>query len=171
MPVFVALLRAVNVGGTGKLVMSELRDLCGELGFGDVRTYIQSGNLVLTADLDIAGVKGLLQDALEQRMGKPVGVLVRTPAEIASVLERNPYPDAPPNRVLVMFLDEAPAPGLLDGVETPGGEEVAASGREIYVYFPNGQGRSRLKMPMAGVGTARNLNTVRKLRDMSLAIP
>ncbi len=151
--------------------MSELRDLCRGLGFGDVRTYIQSGNLVLTSDLDIDGVKRVLEEALEERMGKPVGVLVRTPVEMASVLERNPYPDAPPNRVLVTFLDEEPAPGLMDGVETPGGEEITASGREIYVHFPNGQGRSRLKLPMARVGTARNLNTVWKLRDMSLKSP
>lgn len=171
MPVFVALLRAVNVGGTGKLVMSELRDLCSGLGFDDVRTYIQSGNVVLRSDLDVGGVEKLLEDALERRMGKPVGVLVRTPGELASVLERNPYPDAPPNRVLVTFLAEEPVPGLLDRVETPGGEEVTVSGREIYVHFPDGQGRSRLKLPVSRVGTARNLNTVRRLRDMSLSPP
>ena len=167
MPVFAALIRAVNVGGTGKLPMSELRELCAGLGFGNVRTYIQSGNLVVHSDLDAEGVKALLEDALERRMGKPVRVLVRTPGELSAILEGNPYPDAPPNRVLVLFLDEAVPPGVFEAVQAPGGEELTRGEREVYVHFPDGQGRSKLKMPMADVGTARNLNTVRKLLEMS----
>lgn len=167
MAVFAGLIRAVNVGGTGKLPMAELRTLCSDLGFGNVRTYIQSGNLVLHSDLDSAGVKGLLEGALEDRMGKPVRVLVRTPEELARVVDGNPFPHAPPNRVLVLFLDEPPPPGIVEAVDPPGGEELVRGEREVYVHFPHGQGSSRLKMPMADVGTARNLNTVRKLLQMT----
>jgi uncharacterized protein (DUF1697 family) len=147
--------------------MGELRELCAGLGFGNVRTYIQSGNLVVHSDLDAGGVKALLEDALERRMGKSVRVLVRTPGELSAILEGNPYPDAPTNRVLVLFLDEVVPPGVIEAVQAPGGEELTRGEREVYVHFPDGQGRSKLKMPMADVGTARNLNTVRKLLQMS----
>ncbi|NNM34556.1 MAG: DUF1697 domain-containing protein [Gemmatimonadetes bacterium] len=169
MPAFAALLRAVNVGGTGKLPMSELRSLCSELGFGNVRTYIQSGNLVLDSDLDADGVKGLLERALEERMGKPVQVFIRTPEELDEVLRCNPYTDAAPNRVLVLFLDRPVPAGTVEAVDAPGGEQLTSGDREIYLFFPDGQGRSKLKVPMAGEGTARNLNTVRKLVEMCRA--
>ena len=166
MPLFVALLRAVNVGGTGKLPMAELRALCGDLGFGNVRSYIQSGNLVMETDGGLEEAKQVLEEALEARMGKPVRVLCRTPEELARVLEENPYRDAPPNRVLVLFLDRSVPPGTVETVHAPGGEQLTPGDREIYVFFPDGQGRSKLKMPLATEGTARNLNTLGRLLEM-----
>lgn len=166
MPVFAALLRAVNVGGTGKLPMSELRSLCIDLGFGNVRTYIQSGNLLVDSDLGAGGVQSLLERALRERMGRDVPVFVRTPRQLREIVDGNPYPEAPPNRVLVLFLDRTVPTGTVEAVDTPGGERLTARDREIYIFFPEGQGRSKLKVPLAGEGTARNLNTVARLADM-----
>src|ERR1700726_3249010 len=98
MGTFVALLRAVNVGGTGKLPMNDLTDICGELGFGAVRTYIASGNVVFTSRKAEAAIKAALEKRLEAYAGKPVGVIVRTAEEMAQVLSDNPFSKAAPNR-------------------------------------------------------------------------
>ena len=97
MTMFVALLRAVNVGGTGKLPMSELKAMCEAAGFDEVRTYIASGNVVFRSDRTEADVKHTLETALQAYAGKPVGVLVRTAAEMAQVLAGNPFPLLPNN--------------------------------------------------------------------------
>lgn len=167
MAVYIALLRAVNVGGTGKLPMSELRTLCEKAGFEDVVTYIQSGNVVFRSALPPAGVQESLESLLSKRMGKPPGVLIRTPARMKRILEGNPFPQAPPNRVLVFFLETSVSKRAVDAVDPPGREELVASGKEIYVHYPDGQGRSKLKVPYADRGTGRNLNTVRKLLELA----
>ena len=163
MKVFVALLRAINVGGTGKLAMSELRRLCEEAGFKDCRTYIQSGNVVFSSALTEEGVKTRLEHALTRKLGKPCAALVRTRAELAGVIRHNPYPQAPLERVLVLFLDAAPARDALADLRIPGREQVRIVGRELFVYYPDGMGKSKLRLPFAQVGTGRNLNTVTKL--------
>ena len=102
---FVALLRAVNVGGTGKLPMSDLKAICEELGFTSVRTYIASGNVVFTSGRSEAQVKADLEARLAAYAGKPVGVLVRSAEELEGVLARNPFADKPGNRTVVLFED------------------------------------------------------------------
>src|ERR1700733_14885145 len=99
----VALLRAVNVGGTGKLPMSDLRVICEELGFGAVRTFIASGNVVFTSRKSEAAIKAALEKRLQTYAGKPVGVLVRSAAEMAQVLSDNPFQKAAPNRTMAVF--------------------------------------------------------------------
>jgi len=167
MNVFVALLRAVNVGGTGKFAMSDLKALCERIGLEKVRTYIQSGNVVFRCGRDAAAAKALLAKALAARLNSPVGVQVRTSAELRRTLAGNPFPQAPPNRVIVFFLDAPPEKGALDGLVIPGNEKVRLVGREIFVYYPDGQGRSRLKLPQAKTGTGRNLNTILALVEMA----
>jgi uncharacterized protein (DUF1697 family) len=167
MAVLVALLRAVNVGGTGKLAMSELRELCEDAGFENVTTYIQSGNLVLRSKLAAAKVKQKLEAVLKKKMGKPVGVFLRTPAELEAVVKRNPFQKAAPNRLLVLFLDRAAPKNALANLEIQGREEVKLSGREVFIHYPDGMGRSKLKTPFADTATGRNLNTVRKLIELS----
>ncbi len=169
MTTFVALLRAVNVGGTGKLPMSELAALCEGCGFSGVATYIQSGNVVFGSALPEKKVKAALESALAKRMGKPVGVAVRTGAELAAVLEANPFKEAAPNRVIVLFLDAPPPRGALDAVKIPGRERLWLRGRELFVHYPDGQGASKLKLPLAREGTGRNLNTVARLAEMASA--
>jgi uncharacterized protein (DUF1697 family) len=108
MATFVALLRAINVGGTGKLPMTELRALCERLGFSDVRTYIASGNVVFGTRLAAPKAKATLEAALLKTLGKPCQVLIRTADELEAAIAANPYPEAAPNQLLVLFLD---APG------------------------------------------------------------
>ncbi|WP_321880316.1 DUF1697 domain-containing protein [Paraburkholderia bannensis] len=163
MPTYIALLRAVNVGGTGKLPMPELRVMCETLGFTNVRTYIASGNAVFESRLAAASVKKRLEQSLEAYAGKPVGVLLRNADEMAAVLADNPFADAPPERTVAIFLDAAPRADALDKVSGHGTEQLALGKREIYVYYPDGIGRSKLKIAAGKDGTARNMNTVATL--------
>jgi uncharacterized protein (DUF1697 family) len=167
--IYVAFLRAINVGGTGKLAMTELRALCESLGFEDPRTYIQSGNVVFQSALPEAKVKAALEKALAKKMGKPVGVQVRTAKELEATLAHNPFTAAETNRVIVFFVDEVPSKAALRDVKIPGREELAVRSREIFVHYPDGQGRSKLKVPCGDHGTGRNLNTIAKLVEMTRA--
>jgi len=167
MTAFVALLRAVNVGGTGTLPMRDLVAMCEHAGYRNVRTYIASGNVVFSTRAKESAVKAALEKALEAYAGKPVGVLVRTADELAAVLAGNPFPDAPPNKVVAIFLDKAPDPGAADAATGRKNEVVRPSMREIYVHYPDGLGRSKLKIPAAAQGTARNMNTIAKLVTMA----
>src|SRR5947207_11220033 len=130
MTAFVALLRAVNVGGTGKLPMSELQAMCEEIGCTAVRTYIASGNVVFLSSKSEAAIKSALEKRLAAYAGKPVGVLVRSAAEMAQVAAENPFPKAAPNRVIAFFLDRAPPAGALAGTRGQADEEVRLGRRE-----------------------------------------
>lgn len=169
MNAFAVFLRAVNVGGTGKLVMTELRSLCEKASFADVQTYIQSGNVVFRSRLGEDGVRTKLEKLLAAKMGKPCGVMVRTASELERVLAKNPFPEAPPNRVIVFFMNEVVPKSALAEVKNLGSEEIRLAGREAYVRYPEGQGPSKLKLPFANIGTGRNLNTVKKLAEMARA--
>lgn len=153
------LLRAVNVGGTGKLPMSDLKSMCSDLGFASVETYIASGNVVFTSKSSATRAKADLEARLLDYAGKRVGVVVRTASEMRSVLLGNPFPEAPPNLTYTIFLDEPPL-GVKD-------EEMQLGRREIYVYYGSGMRRSKLRIPAAKSGTARNMNTVTKLAEMT----
>jgi uncharacterized protein (DUF1697 family) len=164
---FVALLRAVNVGGTSKLPMSDLKAICEELGFGAIRTYIASGNVVFASRKSEAAVKAALEKRLEAYAGKPVGVLVRTAVEMAQVLADNPFPKAAPNRTMAVFLDRAPPADTLAGVRGQKDEEIRLGRREIYIHYGEGMGKSKLVIAAAKAGTARNMNTVAVLAKMA----
>ena len=166
---YVGLLRAVNVGGKGKLPMSELRRLAEGCGFARVRTYIASGNVVFAAGASEPEAQAQLQSALQEHTGKPIDVLVRSGAEMAAVLAANPYADRAPNLVHVVFLDKAPPADALADVSGRVDEEIASGRRELYVYYPRGQGASKLKLPTVKASTARNINTVAKLAEMATA--
>lgn len=148
MTAFVALLRAVNVGGTGKLPMAELKRIAEDLGFANPRTFIASGNLLFTSDKSEGEVRAMLEKALDEHMGKPVGVMVRSAAEMAAVATANPFGDAPGKRVLVTFLPEPPPEGALDQAKGHDGERLALGSREIYVdYCGTLLGRSNCAFP------------------------
>jgi len=170
MTAYVALLRAVNVGGTGKLPMTELVRMCGNAGFRDVRTYIASGNAVFRSTLDEAGVRDALAQCLHAYAGKPVGVLVRTAAEMAGVVARNPFKDAAGNRVVALFVDGALPEDPRQGATGIGEEQLALGQRELFIHYGNGMADSRLRVPCMAHGTARNLNTVAKLAMMAAAL-
>jgi uncharacterized protein (DUF1697 family) len=164
---FVALLRAVNVGGTGKLPMSDLKAICEELGFGAVSTYIASGNVVFTSRNFEAAVKAALEKRLAAYAAKPVGVLVRNAAEMAQVAADNPFPKAAPNRTMAVFLDRAPPKDTLAGVRGRKDEEIRLGRREIYIHYGDGMAKSKLVIAAAKTGTARNMNTVAVLARMA----
>ncbi|WDZ77565.1 DUF1697 domain-containing protein [Ensifer adhaerens] len=168
MPVHVALLRAVNVGGTGSLAMADLKAICEGLGFADVRTYIQSGNVLFRSGLPAAEAAAMLDGALLEKLGKAPGVMIRTGAQLQAIADRAPFPDAQPNLMHVVFLSEPAPVDALDKLVAPDGEQVQVAGSEIYIHFPSGSGRSKFKLPAAKTGTARNLNTVRKLASLAL---
>jgi len=167
MAAFVALLRAVNVGGTGKLPMTELKAMCEELGFGAVRTYIASGNVVFTSRKSESAIKAALEKRLHAYAGAPVGVLVRSAAEMAQVAADNPFPKMAPNRTVAIFLDKAPPADALAGIRGQRGEEIKLGRREIYVHYGDGMGTSKLAIPAAKTGTARNMNTVAMMAKMA----
>ena len=170
MTVYVALLRAINVGGTGKLPMTKLKTLCEDLGFDDVLSYIQSGNVVFASRKGEVAVRKTLTTALTKALGKPADVAVRSAKEMAAVLKKNPFVKAPPAKVGVAFLGKRVTKTMLKAIDIPGKEEVAAGRREVYIHFPDGMGRSKLKLPKAfGPATVRNVNTVGKLAAMAEA--
>jgi uncharacterized protein (DUF1697 family) len=169
MSTYVALLRAVNVGGTGKLAMSQLKSICIDAGFERVETYIASGNVVFDSKAKPAAVKAALEARLAAALGKPVGVVVRTAAEIAAVLAANPFAKAKtePKYTYVFFLDVAPPSNALETVKGQSDEKLVRGKREIFVHYPSGMGRSKLHIPAARTGTSRNMNTVAKLAAMA----
>ena len=166
MTAYAALLRAVNVGGTGTITMADLRALCARCGLDEIKTYIQSGNVVFRSSLDESGVKRALEHALLKKLGRPCTVMIRPRSELERVLARNPFPEGLPQQIVVFFFDSVLPKGGMKGVAGADGERLAIRGRELFIHYPNGQGRSRLKVPFAGLGTGRNLNTVRKIAAM-----
>ena len=170
MTAYVALLRAVNVGGTGKLPMTELKAMCEAAGFDRVRTYIASGNVVFTSGKSEDAVRAAIEKALEKYAGKPVDVMVRTAAEMAETLKRNPFADRPGNRVVALFVDGPIPKDALEQAKGVKNEEMALGKREIFIFYGDGQADSRLAIPAGKAGTARNMNTVAKLAEMAAAL-
>ncbi len=176
MHVYVSFLRGVNVGGHNKIKMDALRDLYRELGFYDPRTYVQSGNVVFGAKEK--GLKArVLEDAIEKAFGFRPGVVLRTAAELRRTINANPFAkrdDINPGLLLVTFLAEAPTKEALAALRTLpiGSEELHPAGSEVFIYFPDGMGRS--KFPWASMDkilkmtvTGRNLRTATTLLKMA----
>jgi len=163
----VVLLRAVNVGGTGKLSMAELKAMCIAQGYSKVQTYIASGNVVFETRASPKRIKDALEARLKTYAGKSVGVIVRTADEMISVLKHNPFPKAAPNRTTVIFLDRPPKSDDLENLRHVKNEELRLGVREIYVHYGDGMRDSKLVIPAANFGTARNMNTVAKLAALA----
>jgi uncharacterized protein (DUF1697 family) len=164
---YIALLRAVNVGGTGKLPMRTLKQLCEQAGFAAVRTYIASGNVVFRSAQPAVAVQAELTRRLVPHLGAKAGVLLRTAAELQAIHAANPFPDAPGNRAMVVFLDTPPPADTLAKLRGQQDEQVRLGAREIYVCYPQGMARTRLTIPAAAAGTMRNMNTVAKLIELA----
>ena len=174
MPQVVALLRAVNVGGNAIVPMAALRDLFDELGFTNVRTLLQSGNVVFDAGRAApAALCKKIEAAIHKRFGHDVRVVVRTPEDLRDVVTRNPFPAAArddPSRLLVTFLAEAPAAAAVKALAgwKHATEPHKVDGRELYIHYRNGAGTSKFAGPtiektLGTTGTARNWNTINKL--------
>ena len=176
--IHVALLRAVNVAGHQMIGMADLRGFLTALGFTDVRSLLQSGNLVFRGGAKTSTpLERLLETEAEERLALRTDVFVRTAAEWKAVVARNPFPaeaERDPGHLLVMFLKDAPAAGAVRALQAAivGREVVRADGREAYIVFPDGVGRSRLTTALIEkhLGTrctGRNWNTVLKLAALT----
>lgn len=160
---YVALLRAVNVGGTGKLAMADLRAMGEACGFAEVRSFIASGNLLFASAMGEAQVKAALEARLADYAGKRVAVLVRDATEMAAIVAANPFPDAHPSRHLVHFYDSAPPADLIARCRDIGGERLAMGLRELHVDYGEGIRHTRLKIPTHGDSTSRSINSVTRM--------
>ena len=167
---YVALLRAVNLGAATTVRSADLKAVGDACGFARARTHIASGNLLFDADEQEAAVKATLEGKLTAQYNRAIGVTVRTAVELAAIRDANPFPDAPGNRVVAILLDAAPPPDALDHARHVDGEQMKLGKREIYVrYTDTGMGRSKLVIPAAKAGTARNMNTIGKLAELAAA--
>jgi uncharacterized protein (DUF1697 family) len=171
MVTYAALLRGVNVGGHNPVPMPALKRLCGDLGYDDVVTYIQSGNVVFRSPArSAAAVERALATAIEEALGLTITVLVRTTGELGTILRSNPFPKAEPHRLHVAFLSAKPTAARARALEAfdAGRDEVKVRGREAYLHTPQGYGNSKLsggfvEKQLEVAATARNWNTVTKL--------
>ena len=166
MTAFVALLRGINLGKR-QLKMDDLKRIAAKLGLDSPKTYIASGNLLFASDKTEKALKAALEKALGEHMGATVGVMIRTAKEMAAIAKANPFDEEPGNKVVAIFLDDAPPKDAVDQAKNIAGEIIRVGKREIYVHFPDGQGRSKLAIPAAAKGTARNMNSVVKLAEMA----
>jgi uncharacterized protein (DUF1697 family) len=171
---YVSLLRGVNLGPESQVSMPELQQLYADLGLHAVSTYIRSGNVVFASGDRPEALRERIERAVAEHFAVDAEVVLRTHAEMADVVARNPFPAADPAHVAVVFLS-APAPAVLTerlASADFGSDRYVADGREIYLHLPNGFGRSRLATRMSAlrdpvVGTVRNWRTVNRLVDMS----
>jgi uncharacterized protein (DUF1697 family) len=152
--------------------MEDLRALAAELGFGNPRTLIASGNLIFESGGDCVSLEAMLEDALKQRFGFSVDVMVRTARQWEDYCAANPFPDESvfkPSLLLLYVGKEAADDWTVEalGARAVDGEKVARSGDAIWIYFANGGGRSKLSGgPRPGLWTGRNWRTVLKIQDL-----
>ncbi len=174
---YVAMLRGINVSGRNKVKMDDLRELVTSLGFSDVRTYIQSGNIIFANDTDSPSeITGQIEGEISRRFGLDVAVVLRTRDDLAEIVENNPFltQGADPAHLHVTFLAEAPDRALIDrlDIRNVAGDEYRLRDREIYLYCPQGYGQTkltnafwerRLHLPT----TTRNWNTITTLLKLA----
>ena len=172
------MLRGINIGSSRRVPMADLRALFGDAGYGDVQTYVQSGNVVLESASSAADLEREAAELISERFGFDVPVVVRTARQLAAVVKRNPLGDVAtePKRYQVSFLAEKPGADVVAALQEAAAESerVAFHGREIYAWHPDGVARSKLWNALAGKGlgvtaTARNWTTVLALLEMTRA--
>jgi uncharacterized protein (DUF1697 family) len=178
MPTYIAMLRGINVGGHGKVPMEKLRSICEKLNYSEVRTFIQSGNVVFeAAKSKPENLSQKIRGAILAEFGFEPAVITRTPEELAMAIANNPFvkqSKVEPAKVHIAFLSDLPKPEAvkkLEGLATPD-ERVQPRGREIYLYYRNGMGQAKLtgaviERVLGIAATARNWNTVTKLYEMA----
>lgn len=177
MQAIIAMLRGVNVGAHNRIGMEALRALCGSLGFEGAQTYVQSGNVVFRSkERNLTALAKRFEDAFEKTFGFRAALVVRTAAEMQKVVAKNPFAarkDIEPGKFHVIFLTEDLSPEARKQLEAAeaGPEEIKAHAREVFVYYPNGMGRSKLPPLLDRIlkktGTARNWNSVTALLEMA----
>jgi uncharacterized protein (DUF1697 family) len=176
----IALLRAVNVAGHNSVAMADLRDLLAGLGFSDVQSVLQSGNLVFKANGKPGALERLLEAEAKKRLALEADFFVRSAAEWEDVVAENPFhaeARRDPARLVAVFLKDAPGNGAVKALQAAivGREVVRSTGKQAYIVYPDGQGRSKLtnaviEKHLGTRGTARNWNTVLRLAELVRAL-
>jgi uncharacterized protein (DUF1697 family) len=181
MAVIISLLRAVNVTGHNMVKMDALRELYESLGLRDAQTYVQSGNVVFRTNAkDLVRLQKRIEDGIEQSFGFRTSVVLRSSAELKDVIRRNPFAKRSgiePNKLVVSFLAGEPGSEPKQKIVQikVGPEEMYLDGRELYIHYAGGMGKSKLspallERTLKVSGTARNWNTVTKLLEMAEAV-
>jgi uncharacterized protein (DUF1697 family) len=166
---YVAFLRGVNLGPSNKISMPSLRAMAEDLGYTDVATYINSGNLIVSSTKKAATVEREIADGIKQTFGRPIDVAVRTAAQLRKILAENPYPEGNPSQVTVAFLTKTAAKDAKDKVAAVAKdyEPFTFSGQQVYVNYSKGIGRSKLAEKFSDIigvsSTVRNIRTVEKV--------
>lgn len=174
----ISMLRGVNVAGHNCVKMADLRALYESLGLEDPHTYVQSGNVVFRSqERDLAALARRIEDGIEKSFGFRTDAILRTSPQLRDAVARNPFAKrkgADPSKLLVTFLADEPVSKLKDKILSmkTDPEELRINGRELYLYFPNGIGRTKLSWmavvkALGTVGTGRNLNSVIKLLEIA----
>ena len=170
MGTYVAFLRGINLGPTNKISMPALRELAADLGYTDVRTYINSGNLIFSSTKSAATLEREISAAIKSTIGHRIDVAVRTPAQLKKVLTNNPYPDGNPSQVTVAFLTKASGSRRQGRRSRPSPQEYEPftfAGKEVYVHYSQGLGTSKLAEKFSAIigvsATVRNIRTVEKV--------
>jgi uncharacterized protein (DUF1697 family) len=180
MTTHIALLRAINVGGRNLVSMAALRAMLTDIGFTDVQTLLQSGNVVFTdGGKSEAEFESLLEIETEKQLGLTIHYMVRSAEQWLRVVESNPFPteaERDPGHLLVMFLKHEPKPDDIEALRSAikGPEVVEAIGKQLYVVYPDGMGPSKftgaiIERKLGCPGTGRNWNTVLKLAALAKA--
>lgn len=164
---YIALLRWINVGGNSILPMAELKSICESIGFKNVFTFIQSGNVIFESDFSEDKLIKNLEEALFSRNQKQITIIIRTASELEKVLSGNPFIEANPAQVGVMFFVHPLPKDFLKDFVIKWPEQIKVSGRELYIHYPNGMWQSKLKIPLSKIWTVRNINTISKLVKLS----
>ncbi|MGH3340105.1 MAG: DUF1697 domain-containing protein, partial [Propionibacteriaceae bacterium] len=166
---YVAFLRGVNLGPSNKISMPSLRAMAEDLGYTDVATYINSGNLIISSTKNAATLEREISDAIKKTFGRPIDVAVRTPAQLKKILAENPYPDGNQSQVTVAFLTKPPAADAKEKVAAVAKdyEPFTFSGQQVYVNYSKGIGKSKLAEKFSNIvgvsSTVRNIRTVEKV--------
>ena len=166
---YVAFLRGVNLGPNNKISMPALRAMAEDLGYTDVATYINSGNLIISSPKNAATVEQEIVKAIKDTFGRPIDVAVRTPAQLRNLLAENPYPEGNPSQVTVAFLTTAPGADAKQKVAAVAKdyEPFTFSGQQVYVNYTQGIGRSKLAEKFSAIigvsSTVRNIRTLEKV--------
>ncbi|HYY90502.1 MAG TPA: DUF1697 domain-containing protein [Candidatus Dormibacteraeota bacterium] len=175
MTVYASMLRGVNVAGKRMLKMSELAELYVSLGFDSVQTYLQSGNVIFSSNKGASlGLEEKVERGLKERFGFDAKVFIRTPGELGRVIRENPFVKKERTRLYVTFLHSKPSHVPLDKINAArmGGEEFSVSGREVFLFLPNGSGKTKLsnaffEKVLDVPATTRNWNTVTSLAELA----
>jgi len=147
--------------------MGSLKSICQSIGFQNPRTYIASGNLAFESNEPQTSAQQKLENALTFGDNKPISVVMRSPDDISTMISANPFSDKPGNRVIVLMLDRDTSETDISSAKNRTNEELHLGNRAIFIYYPDGQGKSKLRLPAMTEGTARNMNTIEKVKALA----